>query len=85
MSIVEILCRSTGLYVLFEGTDKKLGATIEKDFENLWKEDVFEVFLSPDERQTTYFEYEISPLNYRAAHLVPNFGTKFFPSRSLGL
>ncbi len=76
-SRVKMLYSSTGLYVLFEGTDKKLGAKIEKDFENLWEEDVFEVFLWPDERQTTYFEYEISPLNYELPILVPNFDAKF--------
>jgi hypothetical protein len=41
---------------------------------NLWTEDVFEVFLWPDESQTVYFEYEISPLGRELPILVPNFG-----------
>jgi predicted TIM-barrel fold metal-dependent hydrolase len=76
-SRVKLLYSPKGLYVLFDGTDKKLTAKIEKDFENLWEEDVFEVFLWTDERQTTYFEYEISPLNYELPILVPNFNGRF--------
>jgi len=45
-----------------------------KDFEDLWNEDVFEFFLWPDEKQTVYLEYEISPLNHELAILVPHFG-----------
>jgi hypothetical protein len=44
---------------------------------DLWHEDVFEVFLWPDERHPVYFEYEISPLNKELAILVPNFGGQF--------
>lgn len=74
---VKVLYSKTGLYVLMSGTDRKLTATITKDFEDLWKEDVFEVFLWPDESQTVYFEYEISPLGQELPILVPNFGQKF--------
>src|SRR5262249_45110164 len=66
-----------GLYVLMDATDKKLTATIKDDFENLWLEDVFEVFLWPDERDPVYFEYEISPLNKELPIIVPNFDGKF--------
>ena len=52
---VKVLYSKTGLYVLMSGTDRKLTATITKDFEDLWKEDVFEVFLWPDESQTGLF------------------------------
>jgi predicted TIM-barrel fold metal-dependent hydrolase len=76
-SRVKLLYSPTGLYVLFDATDKKLTAKIEKDFENLWEEDVFEVFLWTDKKETTYFEYEISPLNYELPILVPNFERKF--------
>jgi predicted TIM-barrel fold metal-dependent hydrolase len=76
-SRIKLLYSGTGLYCLFEGTDKKLTAKIEKDFENLWEEDVFEIFLWPDEKHATYFEYEISPLNYELPILVPNFDGKF--------
>lgn len=30
----------------------------------LWWEDVIEVFLWPDEKEATYFEYQLSPLDY---------------------
>ncbi len=74
---VKVLYSKTGLYVLMDATDKKLTATMTKDFENLWTEDVFEVFLWPDERDPVYFEYEISPLGYELPILVPNLGDKF--------
>lgn len=71
------LYSSTGLYVLMEGTDQKITATINEDFMDLWHEDVFEVFLWPEERFPVYFEYEISPLNRELAILVPNFDGQF--------
>jgi predicted TIM-barrel fold metal-dependent hydrolase len=74
---IKTLYSPKGLYVLFDATDKKLTAKIEKDFENLWEEDVFEVFLWTDEKQSTYFEYEISPFNRELPILVPNFDGKF--------
>jgi hypothetical protein len=76
-SRVKVLYSPKGLYVLFDAGDKKLTAKIEKDFENLWEEDVFEVFLWTDEKHSTYFEYEISPLNFELPILVPNFDDKF--------
>jgi hypothetical protein len=73
---IKVLYSKKGLYVLMDATDQKITATIKDDFENLWTEDVFEVFLWPDERQTVYFEYEISPLNVELPILVPNFDGK---------
>lgn len=73
----KVLYSTTGLYVLFHGDDAKLTATIDKDFADLWNEDVFEFFLWPDESQTVYFEYEISPLNHELAILIPHFGDRF--------
>lgn len=73
----KLLYSSTGLYVLMEGTDRTLTATMNEDFLDLWKEDVFEVFLWTDERYPVYFEYEISPLNRELPILIPNFGGQF--------
>lgn len=73
----KMLYSGTGLYFLMEGTDRKLTATMSEDFMDLWKEDVFEVFLWTDERHPIYFEYEISPLNHELPILVPNFGGQF--------
>ncbi|HTI51281.1 MAG TPA: carbohydrate-binding family 9-like protein [Planctomycetaceae bacterium] len=76
-SRVKLLYSPKGLYVLFEGTDKTLTTTGRKDFENLWEEDVFEVFLWTDEKQPVYFEYEISPLGSELPILVPNFDGEY--------
>ena len=48
---------TTGIYFLVDGTDRKLTATMNEDFMDLWNEDVFEVFLWTDERHSLYFEY----------------------------
>lgn len=76
-SRMKLLYSTTGLYVLFEGTDKKLSVTNLADFDNLWEQDVFELFVWPDEKQPVYFEYEISPLGAELPILVPNFDGKF--------
>ena len=73
----KILYSKTGLYFLMDGTDRKLTATMNEDFMDLWNEDVFEVFLWTDERHPVYFEYEISPLNKELPILIPNFGGQF--------
>jgi hypothetical protein len=68
----------SGIYFLFRCRDEKLTATITADFEDLWHEDVVEVFLWPDENYPIYFEYELSPLNYELPILVPNLGGKLW-------
>jgi hypothetical protein len=73
----KVLYSKTGVYFLMEGADRTLTATMTGDFLDLWKEDVFEVFLWTDERYPVYFEYEISPLNHELPILVPNFGGRF--------
>jgi hypothetical protein len=73
----KMLYSTTGLYFLMEGTDRKLTASMNEDFMDLWKEDVFEVFLWTDERFPVYFEYEISPLDRELPILIPNFGGRF--------
>jgi predicted TIM-barrel fold metal-dependent hydrolase len=74
---VKVVYSQTGLYVLMNGSDRKVTATMAEDFADLWNEDVFEFFLWPDERQSIYFEYEISPLGYELPILVPNVDHKF--------
>jgi len=74
---VKMLYSKKGLYVFMEASDKKITATFTKDNQHLWTEDVFEVFVWPDERDPIYFEYEISPLNTELPILVPNLGDKF--------
>lgn len=68
---IKMLYSDTGIYVLFENEDEILSATYEADFEELWWEDVAEVFFWTDESEGPhYFEYEISPLNYELPLLV---------------
>lgn len=74
---VKTLYSQTGLYVLMECRDRKVTATMAEDFLDLWNEDVFEFFLWPDERDSLYFEYEISPLGYELPILIPNLDGQF--------
>ncbi|WP_138479091.1 carbohydrate-binding family 9-like protein [Dyadobacter bucti] len=69
---VKIMYSDKGMYFLFDCTDQKLTSTILEDFGALFKEDVVEVFLWPDTSVPIYLEYEISPLDYELAILVPN-------------
>lgn len=69
---VKLLYSDTGIYALYHCEDKKIIATIQADFSNLWKEDVIEIFFWPDESFPIYLEYELSPLNYELVILVPN-------------
>jgi hypothetical protein len=67
-----ILYSSTGIYVLFNGTDKKITTSYQNDFEDLFRADVYEVFFHPDTLVPIYFEYEINQLNKELVLLVPN-------------
>lgn len=73
----KILYSDAGLYVLFDGTDRRLSASMQADFLDLWTEDVYECFFWTDESQPLYFEYEISPLGYELPILIPNLNGKF--------
>jgi hypothetical protein len=68
----KVLYSETGIYFLFHCEDEKLTATYNSDFMDLWKEDVVEIFLWPDEATPFYFEYEISPLNFELPILISN-------------
>lgn len=73
----KILYSDSGIYFLFKCQDRKITASMQEDFMDLWKEDVVEVFLWPDEDYPIYFEYEISPLNHELVLLVPNLKGNF--------
>lgn len=68
----KLLYSETGIYALYQCEDKRINATMQEDFANLWREDVVEIFFWPDETFPIYLEYEISPLNYELVILVPN-------------
>ena len=71
-SKVKLLYSDTGLYALYDFEDKKVNSTLREDFVSLWKEDVAEMFIWPDDTVPIYFEYQLSPYNYELAILVPN-------------
>lgn len=71
------LYSTTGIYFLVEAEDERLTCTLTEDFSDLFREDVIEVFLWPDERHPVYFEYEISPLGYELPVLVSNNAGQF--------
>src|SRR5688500_5005022 len=68
----KLLYSAKGIYALYHCEDKKINATLQEDFTSLWREDVIEIFFWPDESFPIYLEYELSPLNYELAILVPN-------------
>ena len=70
---VKLLYSEKGIYALYHCEDAKITATLKEDFLSLWREDVIEIFFWPDESYPIYLEYELSPLNYELAILVPNF------------
>lgn len=69
---VKLLYSDKGIYALYHCEDWKITATLQEDFTSLWREDVIEIFFWPDESFPIYLEYELSPLNYELAILVPN-------------
>ncbi len=66
-----------GLYFLFDCEDRKLACTNLKDDDDIYTEDVVEVFLWPDESRVLYFEYELSPMNVELPILIPNLNGTF--------
>ena len=73
----KMLYSDKGVYVLFDGSDKTLTATMQEDFLDLWNEDVFECFFWTNQQDPVYFEYEISPLGHELPILVPNLDGQF--------
>jgi hypothetical protein len=73
----KLLWSDTGIYALADCEDRLLTSTHMPDFADLWKEDVIEFFVWPDEAQPLYFEYEISPFNAELPILVPNHQGRF--------
>jgi hypothetical protein len=59
---VRVASRGGDLLVRFDGRDRGVVATLTRRDDPLWKEDVFEVFLSPAHAPQVYFEFEVNPL-----------------------
>jgi hypothetical protein len=68
----KIVYSEKGVYCLYFCEDNIITSTIKKDFGDLFREDVVEVFFWPDESSPIYFEYELSPCNFELPILVPN-------------
>jgi len=68
---------ATGLYFFFDCADKKLTSSGLGDFDDLYLEDVVEIFLWPEEAHEIYFEYEISPFGAELPLLVSNRAGQF--------
>ena len=78
MARAKMLYSKQGIYFLLNCEDKRITCTKSKDFDNIYNEDVVEIFLWPDESRPLYFEYEISPLGVELPIVVPNRDGKFF-------
>ena len=52
----------TFLYFSFRCRDDNIWATLKTRDQHLWDEEVVEVFLQADPRQTSYIEFEVNPL-----------------------
>jgi hypothetical protein len=59
---VRVGFRDGAFIVRFDGRDAGTIATLSGRDEALWTEDVYEVFLTPLDPPTVYFEFEINPL-----------------------
>lgn len=74
----KMLYSETGVYCLFDSEDNRITATMKNDFDDIYNEDVVEVFFWTDESSPIYFEYELSPNNVELPIIVPNYDGKFF-------
>ena len=74
----KILYSAKGIYVLFSGDDEKISTQYDKDFGDLYKGDVFEVFFHTDPKTPMYFEYEVNQLNKELVLLIPRVNGKGF-------
>jgi hypothetical protein len=72
----KIVYSDKGIYVLFSGVDKKITSTYAKDFEDLFKADVFEVFFHPQPATPIYLEYEVNALDAELVLMIPNLDHK---------
>lgn len=74
----KVLYSAKGIYVLFHARDNKITTDYDQDFGDLYRGDVFEVFLQPDPAVPLYLEYEINALKKELVLLVPHMNNKFF-------
>ena len=68
----KIMYSWNGIYILFNAEDNKIATKYDKDFDNLFLGDVFEVFFHPEPKTPVYFEYEINQMNKELVLIIPN-------------
>ena len=59
---VRVASRAGELVVRFDARDAGVVATRTRRDDALWTEDVFEIFLAPDDSPSVYYEFEVNPL-----------------------
>jgi len=77
-TIFKLLYSETGIYFLAICEDRALTGAILPDFGDLYRSDVVELFLQPDEKTGLYFEIEFSPWGSTLPLLVVNNGVAFY-------
>jgi hypothetical protein len=68
----KILYSAGGIYVLFNSKDDKITTKDYKDHENIFNDDVVEVFFHPDPNVNVYFEYEVNALDIELVLAISN-------------
>ena len=69
---IRFLYSATGIYFLYDCEDRRISCTQRKDFDDIFLEDVIEIFLWPNQTQNAYFEYELSPLGVELPLMILN-------------
>lgn len=59
----KLLYNDNYLYVAFACQDKDIWSDFTERDENLWENEVVEIFIDPAKARTRYFEFEVSPRN----------------------
>lgn len=78
MTRFKIMYSSTGIYVLFDGSDDKITTEYNEDMGDLYNGDVFEVFFHPKSEIPHYFEYEVNQLDKELILLLTNSNGKSY-------
>ena len=76
-STVKALWDDKFFYVGFTFEDPDAWATYLKDEDPLWEQEVAEVFLDPEGKGHSYYEYEINPVGKKVDLFVLNRGPKY--------
>ena len=62
-STVKLLWDNTYLYFAFYCEDTDAWATLTNFDDPIWGEEVVEIFIDPEDKEHTYYEIEVSPIN----------------------